>query len=62
VGTLNQQKRTRQEITEQAKYKKRIKELEKEIRRKDKALAEAAALFVLQKKAREIWGDKEDDD
>jgi hypothetical protein len=29
---------------------KRIKELERELRRKDKALAEAAALLVLQKK------------
>ena len=40
---------------------KRIKELERELRRKDKALAEAAALLVLQKKVREIWGDVEDD-
>lgn len=29
---------------------KRVKELERELRRKDKALAEAAALLVLQKK------------
>lgn len=40
---------------------KRIKELERELRRKDKALAEAAALLVLQKKVRELWGDGEDD-
>ena len=40
---------------------KRIKELERELRRKDKALAEAAALLVLQKKVREIWGDGDDD-
>lgn len=40
---------------------KRLQELEKELRRKDKALAEAAALLVLQKKARAIWGDGEDD-
>lgn len=40
---------------------KRIKELERELRRKDKALAEAAALLVLQKKVREIWGDADDD-
>ena len=38
----------------------RIKELERELRRKDKALAETAALLVLQKKMREIWGDEED--
>ncbi len=38
---------------------KRIKELERELRRKEKALAELAALLVLQKKLREIWGDEE---
>jgi len=40
--------------------KKKIKELEKELRRKDKALAEAAALLVLKKKANDIWGDPEE--
>ena len=40
---------------------KRIKDLEKELRRKDKALAETAALLVLKKKAQEIWGDEDDD-
>lgn len=40
---------------------KRIRELEKELRRKDKALAETAALLVLKKKAQEIWGDEDDD-
>lgn len=39
---------------------KRIRELEKELKRKDKALAEAAALLVLKKKAQEIWGDEDD--
>ena len=39
----------------------RIKELEKELRRKDKALAETAALLVLKKKAQAIWGDPEDE-
>lgn len=38
----------------------RIKELEKELRRKDKALAETAALLVLKKKAAAIWGDGDD--
>jgi transposase len=41
--------------------KRRLKKLEREIARKDKALAEAAALLVLQKKGREIWGDEDDD-
>ena len=44
-----------------AKDKKRIKALERELRRKDKALAEAAALLILKKKAQAIWGDEEDD-
>ena len=39
---------------------KRIRELEKELKRKDKALAETAALLVLKKKVREIWGDGEE--
>ena len=35
---------------------KRIRELEKELRRKDKALAEAAALLMLEKKLQALWG------
>lgn len=40
---------------------RRVRELEKEVLRKDKALAEAAALLVLQKKVRALWGDGDDD-
>ena len=40
--------------------KKRIKVLERDLQRKEKALAEAAALLVLRKKAEAIWGDGED--
>lgn len=40
---------------------KRIRQLEKELRRKDKALAETAALLVLKKKAEAIWGGEDDD-
>lgn len=40
---------------------KRVRELERELRRKEKALAEAAALLVLQKKVQALWGDEEDD-
>jgi len=40
---------------------RRIKELERELGRKDKALAEVAALLALKKKAQEIWGDEDDD-
>jgi len=39
---------------------RRIKELERELGRKDKALAETAALLVLKKKAQAIWGDEDD--
>jgi transposase len=40
---------------------RKIKELEREINRKDKALAEVTALLALKKKIREIWGDEDDD-
>lgn len=40
---------------------KHIKRLEGELRRKEKALAELAALLVLQKKSRKIWGEPEDE-
>ncbi len=46
---------------EQKKDKQTIKKLERELMRKDKALAETAALLVLTKKAREIWGEPEVD-
>jgi transposase-like protein len=39
---------------------KRIRSLENELNRKDKALAETAALLVLKKKVQEIWGDEDD--
>ena len=39
----------------------RIRELEKELDRKDKALAETAALLVLKKKVQSLW-EAEDDD
>jgi len=41
--------------------RKQIKKLEQELRRKEKALAEAAALLILQKKDQAIWGDAEDE-
>ncbi len=36
-------------------YLKKIKQLEGEVKRKDKALSEAAALLLLQKKLRALW-------
>ncbi len=39
--------------------KKKNKRLEKELSRKDAALAETAALLVLQKKVQSLWGDED---
>lgn len=41
--------------------KDKVKQLEKELRTKEKALAETAALLVLRKKANAIWGDPEEE-
>ena len=43
------------------KSKKEINKLSKDLRRKDAALAETAALLVLRKKAQAIWGDDGDE-
>lgn len=53
------------ENTQSGKRKKdakdiKINELEKELRIKDKALAETAALLILKKKAQAIWGEVEE--
>lgn len=42
--------------------KKRIQQLGRELARKEKALAEAAALMILRKKADAIWGPKGGED
>ena len=42
--------------------RKRIQQLERELARKEKALAEAAALLVLRKKAAAIWGPADGED
>jgi hypothetical protein len=48
----------REELRETAH---KVKELERELFRKEKALAEAAALLVLRKKATAIWEENEED-
>lgn len=53
--------RTRDQREQGKADRKRIKQLEKELLRKEKALAEAAALIILRKKAQAIWGDPEED-
>src|ERR1700704_2090478 len=45
-----------------ASTNKRIRELERELARKEKALAEAAALLVLKKKVETLYREDEDDD
>lgn len=40
---------------------KRIQQLERELNRKDKALAETAALLVLRKKLNDYWGVEDED-
>lgn len=46
---------------EAMRLKKELAALKKELNRKDKALAETAALLVLKKKADSIWGEPRDD-
>lgn len=52
---------TTKERKEKIAADKKIKSLEKELARKEKALAEAAALIILKKKADLIWGEGEDE-
>ncbi len=61
VGAETQRPLSAAERRELQQERKKIRKLEKELRRKEKALAETAALLVLQKKAQAIWGDGEDD-
>lgn len=47
--------------TKKSPEARRVRELEKELLRKDRALAEVTALLALKKKIQEIWGDGDDD-
>jgi len=60
VSNESSEKLTKAERRELQQFKKKSRKLEKELRRKEKALAEAAALLVLQKKAQAIWGEGEE--
>jgi transposase-like protein len=55
-------KRNPSEREETRQDKKRIRSLEKELHRKDRALAEAAALLVLRKKLNAFWDERSDAD
>ena len=60
-GASESQLLSKVERLEHQKDRKQVRKLERELKRKEKALAEAAALLVLQKKARAIWGESEED-
>jgi hypothetical protein len=51
---------TRQRTDANKEAIRRIRQLERELSRKEKALAEAAALLMLRKKAAAIWGDEDE--
>jgi len=51
----------RHKTSQHKKDLQKIKKLEAELRRKEKALAETAALLVLSKKCQAIWGESEED-
>jgi transposase-like protein len=55
-------KRNPGEREETRQDKKRIRSLEKELHRKERALAEAAALLILRKKLNAFWDEKNDAD
>ena len=57
TGALKAPHAKRSERTPEAR---KIRELERELQRKDKALAEVTALLALKKKLREMWGDEDD--
>lgn len=59
-GYVSDEKIQHQQITGRKDDRRKIKKLESELRRKEKALAETAALLVLRKKAQAIWGEEED--
>lgn len=51
----------KQKFEKESRYKKEISSLKRDLTRKEKALAETAALLVLKKKAQAIWGEPEED-
>lgn len=61
MAALAEPTETRVHPEQVRRAQKRIKDLEREVKRKDKALAETAALLVLTKKAAAIFGGNEDE-
>ena len=52
--------RGRQQAAVDRDVRREVRSLKRELQRKEKALAETAALLTLSKKARAIWGEGED--
>lgn len=61
AGLESKGKLSADERAERAEDRRRIKELERDLHRKDRALAETTALLVLKKKADLIWGTGENE-
>jgi len=60
AGNESSEKLTKVERQALQQERQKSRRLEKELNRKDKALAETAARLVLKKKAQAIWGENED--
>lgn len=58
LASLTPPKRSRAKSTPE---EKKIRALEKDLNRKDRALAEVTAILALKKKIQELWGDEDDD-
>ncbi len=61
-GAAHGEQQKKSENSERKADKKRIRKLENELRRKDKALAEHAALLVLSKKLNALYGVEDEED
>ncbi|WP_347329436.1 hypothetical protein [Marinimicrobium locisalis] len=59
ASTEEQQRQTRQGVKAE---RQQVKKLQRELKYKDKALTETAALLTLSKKAKAIWGPKDEDE
>lgn len=55
------EQRSALQVKADREQRRKMRQLERELDRKEKALAETAALLTLSKKARAIWGDGEDE-
>lgn len=59
ASSEEQQRQSRQAVKAE---RQQVKKLKSELKYKDKALAETAALLTLSKKAKAIWGPKDEDE